>query len=138
MASKSNPNFMRGVGGAFINPAQCLSEIVQAWAEYAKIVEEEKTKRLSIAAWEKTRLAEIEVARDSLMHYLECSFDERAKNFQVLFQKVDQAISSGDNHQLSLELCAIVDLAQSSPFKELADLSAVQAALKTPDHIWDI
>ena len=45
---------------------------------------------------------------------------------------------SGDNQQLGLALHAIVELARSNPFKDLADLSTVQAALADPDHVWEL
>lgn len=137
MASrKPSMDFVRGVE-ALASPAQCLSDIVQAWTEYMKIAEEEATKRREIKAWEKTTLAEIKTKRDFLIGYLEHSFDERAKNFHSLFQVVDQAVSSGNNQQLGLALHAIVELAKSSPFKDLADLSTVKAALDDPDHVWE-
>ena len=68
----------------------------------------------------------------------EHSFDERTKNFHSLFQTADRAMSSGDNQQLGLALHAIVELAKSSPFKDLADLSTVKAALDDPDHVWEL
>lgn len=120
-----------------VNPAQCLSEIVQACSDYMKIAEEEKTKRREIAAWEKTALAEIKAKRDFLMSYLERSFDERQRNFDSLFSIVDQAIAGGDNAQLALALNSITELAKSSPFKDLANLSTVQAALADPNHKWE-
>ena len=130
-------DFVRGVA-AFASPAQCLNEVVQAWTEYLRIAEEEKTKRRGIEAWEQVTLAEMKAKRDFLVGYLEHSFDERAKNFQALFQTVDQAMSSGDNQQLGLALNAIVELAKSNPFKDLADLSTVKAALNDPDHVWEL
>lgn len=137
MTSKKHPvNFVNGVE-CFVNPAQCFNEIVQAWTEYLRIAEEEKTKCLEIKAWEKVTLAEIRAKRDFLINYLEHSFDERAKIFQSLFQVVERAMSSGDNQQLGLALHAIVNLAKSSPFKDLADLSSVKAALDDPDHVWE-
>lgn len=138
MSSRKPPvDFGRGVE-AFASPTQCLNDVVQAWTEYLKIAEEEKTKRCEIAAWEKVTLADIKAKRDFLIGYLEHSFDERAKNFQSLFQTVDQAMSSGDNQQLSLTLHAIVELAKSNPFKDLANLSTVKAALDDPDHVWEL
>lgn len=135
VTKKLSGNFVRGVE-AFANPAQCLNEVVQAWTEYLKIAEEEKTKRRDIEAWEKVTLAEIKAKRDFLVGYLEHSFDERTQNFQSLFQTVDQAMLSGDNQQLGLALHTIVELAKSNPFKDLADLSTVKAALDDPDHVW--
>lgn len=137
MTAKKHPdNFVNGVEG-FVNPAQCFNEIVQAYTEYLRIAEEEKTKRLEIKAWEKVTLAEIRAKRDFLINHLEHSFDERAKNFQSLFQVVERAMTSGDNQKLGLALQAIVSLAKSSPFKELADLSNVKAALNDPEHMWE-
>lgn len=123
---------------AFTNPIQCLNDVVTAWTDYLKIAEEEKTKRCEIEAWEKASLSEIKVKRDFLIGYLDRSFDERAKNFQALFQVVDQAILSDDNQKLALALEAIVKLAKSSPFKDLTNLSTVKAALNDPDHIWEL
>jgi hypothetical protein len=138
MASRKPPvDFGRGVE-AFATPVQCLNDIVQAWTDYLKIAEEEKTKRRDIEAREKVDLAEIKEKRDSLIEYLERSFDERANNFQSLFQIVDQAMLSGDNQQLGLALYAIVELAKSNPFKELAALSTVKAALDDPNHRWEL
>jgi hypothetical protein len=130
-------NFVQGVE-AFASPAQCLNDIVQAWTDYMEIAEEEETKRREIKAWERVTLAEIKAKRDFLVDYLEHSFDERTKNFQSLFQTVDRAMSSSDNQQLGLALHAIVELAKSSPFKDLADLSTVKAALDDPDHVWEL
>ena len=120
----------------FGDPSRCLNEIVQALTEYLRIAEEEKTKRFEIKALEKVTLADIEAKRNFLVNYLERSFDERATNFQSLFQLVDLAISSGDNQQLSLALHAVTELAKSSPFKDIANLSTVQAALNNSDYVW--
>ncbi|PSB57736.1 hypothetical protein C7B77_07340 [Chamaesiphon polymorphus CCALA 037] len=122
----------------FISPAHCLNEVVRAWTEYSTIREQEKTKRSEIEAWEKIDLAEIEAKRNFLIGYLDRSFDERATKFESLFQTVDRAISSNDNQQLCLTLQAIVELAKSSPFKDLADLATVKAALDDPDHVWEL
>lgn len=81
MASKNpSTNLVRDIA-AFTSPVQCLNDVVQAWTEYLIVVEEEKTKRQNIEAWEKVTLAEIETRRDFLIGYLELAFDERAKNF---------------------------------------------------------
>lgn len=129
-------DFVRGIE-ALAEPVQCLNDVVQAWAEYLRVSEEEKTKRCEIEAWEKVTLAEIQAKRDFLIGYLEHSFDERAENFRSLFQIVDQAISAGDNQQLGLALHSVVALAESSPFKNLADLSTVKASLDDPNHVWE-
>ena len=45
---------------------------------------------------------------------------------------------SGDNQQLGLALHAIVELAKSNPFRDLASLTTVKAALDDPDHVWEL
>jgi len=122
--------------GAAVNGAECLQQVIDAYQEYQKVTEQEQTKRRSIEAWEKTTLKEIEKQREFLLNLLERSFDERAKNFRKLFELLDQSITSGRNENLSPILDTIVELAKSSPFKDLSDLSSVQAALGNPNHEW--
>ncbi len=45
-------------------------------------------------------------------------------------------MASGNNEQLASVLHSITEIAKSSPFKELANLASVQAALDNPDHEW--
>ncbi|MGD1716964.1 hypothetical protein [Dapis sp. BLCC M172] len=120
----------------FVTPTESLERIVEAYSHYMKIAEEEQTKRRGIQAWEKTTITKIHAQRDLLMEYLERSFDERANNFSQMFDVVDRAIATGNNEQLALILDSITRLAQSSPFKDLANLSSVRAALDDPDHEW--
>jgi len=116
--------------------AECLQQIVAAYYQHQTIIAEEGTKRRDIEAWEKTTLKEIEKQRDILLAFLERSFDERARNFQDLFKVLDQAVVSGNNEHLGLVLEKITELAKSSPFEGLNDLSTVQAALVDPNHEW--
>ena len=122
----------------FITPLQCLNDIVTSCTEYLKIQEQEKTKRQEITTREKITIAEIQAKRELLINSLECSFDERAKNFNSLFQLVERAIDNEDNQQLSLALQGIITLAQSSPFDSLTDFSRVKAALDDPNHVWEL
>ncbi|MHC5764711.1 MAG: hypothetical protein ACYTXI_03615 [Nostoc sp.] len=120
----------------FINPAEYLQQMVSAYTEYKIIAEQEQTKRREIDAWEKETITKINAQRDLLMAYLDRSFDERAENFRALFALVDNAIASGNNDQLALTLNSITEIAKSSPFKDLANLASVRAALDDPDHEW--
>ena len=119
-----------------INPAESLQQIVSAYAEYKIIAEQEQTKRREIDAWEKEAIAKINAQREFLMAYLDRSFDQRAENFRALFAVVDSAIASGNNEQLELTLNAITEIAKFSPFKELANIASVRAALDDPNHEW--
>ncbi len=117
--------------------AECFRDVVEAYTEYKIVAEQEQTKRRGIEAWEKVTIADIQAKRDALIEYLEGSFDERAKNFYFLFKKVDEAIALGDNNQLALAMTSITEIAKSSPFKDLADLTSVRTALDDPDHEWE-
>lgn len=119
-----------------INPNECFQQLISAYTDYLKIAEQEKTKRRAIEAWETERLADINSLREVIISYLNQSFDERAKIFCSLFEVVDSAISSGNNEQLGLTLNSITEVAKSSPFKELANLANIRAALDNPDHEW--
>ncbi|MCL1470243.1 hypothetical protein [Argonema antarcticum] len=121
----------------FTNPAECLRDIVLAYTEYKIVAEQEQTKRRGIEAWEKATIAQVNAQRDALIKYLDRSFDERAENFCFLFEKVDMAIADGNNNQLTLALNSITEIAKSSPFKDLADLSSVREALDDPNHQWE-
>ncbi|MEG3850078.1 hypothetical protein QT971_22580 [Microcoleus sp. herbarium19] len=116
--------------------AECFRDVVEAYTEYKIVAEQQHTKRRGIEAWEKATIADIQAKRDALIEYLERSFDERAKNFKFLFEKVDEAIAIGDNNQLALAMTSITEIAKSSPFKDLANLTSVRAALDDPDYEW--
>jgi hypothetical protein len=58
------------------------------------------------------------------------------QKLHALFGVVDQAIAVGNNEQLALALNSITEIAKSSPFKDLANLASVRAALDDPDHEW--
>ena len=120
------------------NPAECFRDIVLAYTEYKIVAEQEQTKRRGIEAWEKATIAQINAQRDVLINYFDRSFDERAENFRFLFEKVDQAIADGNNDQLTLALNSITEIAKSSPFKDLADLTSIRANLDNPDFEWTI
>ncbi len=121
---------------ANINPAECLQQMVSAYTKYKRIAEQEQINRREIDAWENETITKINAQRELLMAYLDRSFDERAENFRALFAVVDNAIASGNNDQLALTLSSITEIAKSSPFKDLANLASVRAALDDPDHEW--
>lgn len=121
---------------AALERTQCVDIVSSAYTEYKHIAEQEQTKRREIDAWERETITKINAQRDLLMAYLDRSFDERAENFRALFAVVDSAIASGNNEQLALTLNTITEIAKSSPFKDLANLTNVRAALNDPNHEW--
>lgn len=120
-----------------LNPSVCFSQLVDAYTEYQRVAQEERTKRREIAAREKAALATIEQRRDVMVQFLDQAFNERAEIFREFFTLADQAISAGDNDQLAVVLASIVEMAKTSPFKDLADLAKVEAALDDSNHTWE-
>ncbi|MBD2394194.1 hypothetical protein WEU38_12720 [Cyanobacterium aponinum AL20118] len=127
-------NKFQGIPNAYL----VFDEMIEVIKEYLSIREIEQTKRREIEAIENITIQEIKVKREILIKYLELSFDERSNSFKRLFDTVDSAILSHDNQALALTLHSIVELAKSSPFKELVNLSNVRLALEDSDHIWEL
>lgn len=121
-----------------IDPNRAIEEMARAYREYQVVREQERTKRRQIEAQETVVLADIAAKRELFMEYLTRSFDERSTNFASLFERVDSALEKGDVQALALLTNAILDLAKSSPFKDLATIEATRRALKDPDHEWEI
>lgn len=112
-----------------------LGEVAQDTIKYA---EEQETKREEIRAMRDTAIAQINAMKECVQTYLEKTFDERSAIFAKQFDVVDSALLSGDNEMLASGLNSINALAASSPFKNLADVTAVQKSLTSSDTEWDI
>lgn len=112
-----------------------LGEVAQDTIKYA---EEQETKREEIRAMRDTAIAQINAMKECVQTYLEKTFDERSAVFAKQFEVVDTALLSGDNEMLASGLNSINALAASSPFKNLADITAVQKSLSSSDTEWDI
>jgi hypothetical protein len=98
-------------------------------AESLHGISQERTKQREIKRAADTEIARIKAMRDVLLDYLERSFDERRRNFDALFVRVDQAMATGDPAMLSATLGAVVALAQSSPFEAFRDVAATREML---------
>lgn len=118
------------------NGFQIFDSIAKAYLEYCQVVEQERTKRRIIEAVEMEAIAKVESQKEVLVKYLNCSFDERAKNFATLFTVVDRALKTGNNEQLALALSSITVIAQTSPLDGLINYSDFQAKLDNPDYEW--
>ena len=112
-----------------------LGKVAQDTIKYA---EEQETKREEIRAMRDTAIAQINAMKECVQTYLEKTFDERSAIFAKQFEVVDSALLSGDNEMLASGLNSINALAASSPFKNLADVAAVQKSLTSSDTEWDI
>jgi hypothetical protein len=112
-----------------INPVNKLSELVGLYKEVSIIHEEEKTKRVQIIAEKDAKIEMIRAQRDFFMEYLKKTFDERATNFDKLFEVIDDALENDNIQQLALGLDSLNKLAAESPFKIIADVNALGEAL---------
>lgn len=135
MAGKASAKKLRVLD---LDPNRAIEEMARAYRDYQVVREQERTKRREIEADEKQALAEIAGRRELFLEYLTRSFDERSTNFTSLFERVDAALEGGDVQALAILTNAIVDLAKSSPFKDLATIEATRRALKNPDHEWEV
>lgn len=114
-----------------------VKEIVLMAGEVRKFEEAQVTVRVGISAERDVALARIEAQKAALLTYLEKSFDERRENFQALFRVVDEALANDNMQALALGLKSVIELADSSPFKDLATIDSTAAALADPEHTWN-
>ena len=112
-----------------VNPLDVIREICKTVVEYKIVVQQEKAKRDVIKAERATALERIKAQREILLDYLRRSFDERRENFEALVERLDDAIASGNTDQMAFLLQTIVQLAQSSPFRDIVNADAVRTML---------
>lgn len=119
--------------GGKVSPADMVDMtklFIEKSADVAKFCEEQKTKRAQIRAQTQVAIHQIDTVRDFLKDYLQRSFDERRHIFDKEFEVVDKCLATGDTQALAITLNSITNLAQSSPFKALADLGSVRKTLE--------
>ncbi len=119
--------------GGKVSPADMVDMtklFIEKSADVAKFCEEQKTKRAQIRAQAQVAIHQIDTIRDFLKDYLQRSFDERRHIFDKEFEVVDKCLETGNTQALAVTLNSITNLAQSSPFKALADLGSVRKTLE--------
>jgi hypothetical protein len=115
-----------------------LNNVVEAAREYLRLREEHTTRRANIDAYKVLETERIRAAENVLNNYFKQVFDERAKNFSDLLQRLDKAAHDGNDHMVTETLGAMVEIAQKSPLADLADLGQIRKALDDPDHVWEL
>jgi hypothetical protein len=120
-----------------LSAASVLEEIVKLTREWIQVDEEETTKRAQIEADAKLNIAEIHARRDLFLTYLDKTFDEREKNFEELFARLDEALAN-DSEAVGLILSSISTLALKSPFADLHDPVALRQKLDDPTVEWEV
>ncbi len=117
---------------------QALGFMVQAARECVHIYQSERSKRARLETYERTEIARIKAAENTLRTYFEGVFAERRNNFEHLFVRLDTALEQQDGEAVSAVVRGIVDIARTSPLADLGDLSQIRAALDDPDQVWDL
>lgn len=126
---------------SIISACDAVSALSMMGTEIAKAVQVcqiEETKRTEIKARMEVEVTKINAISNLLSEYLNKTFDERADLFNNYFSVLDKAIESGDTALMSATLSSINSLAAQSPFKNLADITAVQRQLEQAGTEWDI
>ena len=116
-----------------LSSAQAVGSVVDGLRVVADAVREiavQRTAQETIRREAEVQIARVHASRDLLLDYLDRSFDERRSNFDALFSRFDAAASSNNVEGVARTLDAIVELAKSSPFKDLADLARAKEVLK--------
>ena len=115
-----------------------LNQVVEVARECFVVHEQESTKRARLHAYEQTEVAKVKAAETILRDYFGQVFAERRAVFEEMFERLDRAMESGDAQSVHAVLRGVVDVAQSSPLKDLGDLGQIRAALDDPDQVWDL
>lgn len=120
-----------------LSAATVLDEIVMLTKEWIRVHEEETTKRAQIEAYSEVKMAEIHARRDLFLTYLDKTFDEREKNFEELFARLDVALANKPD-AVGVILSSITTLALKSPFADLHDPVALRQKLDDPAAEWEV
>ncbi|AKQ65943.1 hypothetical protein A176_002855 [Myxococcus hansupus] len=105
-------------------------------ADCIRDIHKEKTEQVRIQMAAHVDVERIHANRDVLLHYLDRSFDERKENFRQLFERLDTAIATNNPQLTGALLESVLKLADSSPFKALADVASTREVLSEKGKEW--
>lgn len=107
------------------SPADILKsiEMVTGAIERCKTVtEQEQTKREAIRAHRDIELNKLQVQKENFQKYIEVVFQERSKNFDEFFTRLDTAIETGDMQLANLVMTGIINQIKSSPLQGVKEI----------------
>ena len=128
------------LGKVGVENAAAIGQIVDGLKTAADAIREiavQRTEQERIRQNARVEIEQIHAVRDTMLRYLDRSFDERRSNFDALFTRLDTAIERGSLEAMAMTLDAVVMLAQSSPFKDLADVGKAKAAIQDKSREWE-
>lgn len=109
---------------------QSMETLYSAYFNYKSVAQVEGTKREAIAAWRDVKLGELSNQRELLEQFMKETFKERATVIEGFFEKLDEAIESGNDNLLEKSIMGILTIAKHSPLLQAKDL---MDAMRNPD-----
>jgi len=109
---------------------QSMETLYSAYFNYKCVAQVESTKREAISAWRDVKLGELTNQRELLERVMKETFKERATVIEGFFEKLDQAIESGNDSLLEKSIMGILTIAKHSPLLQAKDLVD---AMRSPD-----
>lgn len=128
------------LGKTVVENAAAVERIVEGLntvADACREIAVQRTEQERIRQNAQVEIEQIHAVRDVMLQYLDRSFDERRSNFDALFTRLDAAMGQGNLDATAIVLDAVVKLAQSSPFKELADVGKAKVAIQDKNREWE-
>lgn len=107
------------------SPADILKSIdmVTGAIERCKtVIEQEQTKREAIRAHRDIELNKLQAQKENFQKYIEVVFQERSKNFDEFFTRLDTAIETGDMQLANLVMTGIINQIKSSPLQGVKEI----------------
>lgn len=99
-----------------------VAAIHQAQADFKRLREEERTKRVAILADRDASIEQIRAQREVIKQALSEAFELRKTGLQAQIQAMGSAIDSGNLDAFHVVTDSMVRTIQSSPFKVIADM----------------
>jgi hypothetical protein len=109
---------------------QSMETLYSAYFNYKNVALVEGTKREAIAAWRDVKLSELTNQRELLEQFMKETFKERATVIEGFFEKLDEAIESGNDNLLEKSIMGILTIAKHSALLQAKDL---MDAMRNPD-----
>lgn len=98
-----------------VNPLDTVNNIASHLIRWQQITETERTKRAEIDAKRDVLVANIQAEREAFIETLRANYKEREYVYQNLFDRLDQALASGQVEIAQLALSGIVEQIKTNP-----------------------
>lgn len=118
------------VAAPAMQAATSATDLINAYKEFKKTQEVEKTKRKQIAADRDVRLETIREQASILKSLIDKTFTEREKNFNQFFSILEDGFNNNDDKKINIALNLIVEQTKVSP---MAQAVSMMQQIQDPD-----